>query len=86
MLREVRSRLTYANVVASMALFVALGGVGYAAVKLPKNSVGNVPDQAERRDRDQGQEQLADRRRHQEPVVERRRLQRIGAGTSGTEG
>ncbi len=40
MLRGIRSRLTYANVVASMALFVALGGVSYAAVKLPKNSVG----------------------------------------------
>lgn len=34
------SKLTYANVVASLALFIALGGVSYAAVKLPKNSVG----------------------------------------------
>lgn len=33
-------RLTYANVVSSLALFVALGGVSYAAVKLPRNSVG----------------------------------------------
>lgn len=41
MLRGIRSRLTYANVVATLALFVALGGVGYAAVKLPRNSVGN---------------------------------------------
>jgi len=32
--------LTFANVVACLALFVALGGVGYAAVKLPKESVG----------------------------------------------
>ena len=40
MLRSIRSSLTYANVVASLALFIALGGVGYAAVKLPKNSVG----------------------------------------------
>ena len=40
MLRRIRNRLTYANVVSSMALFVALGGVSYAAVKLPKNSVG----------------------------------------------
>jgi hypothetical protein len=32
--------LSYANVVASLALFLALGGVGYAAIKLPKNSVG----------------------------------------------
>ena len=33
-------RLTYANVIATLALFVALGGVGYAATQLPKNSVG----------------------------------------------
>ena len=34
------SRCTYANVVATLALFIALGGGAYAAVKLPKNSVG----------------------------------------------
>jgi hypothetical protein len=39
-MRRIRSRLTYANVMASLALFVALGGVGYAASQLPKNSVG----------------------------------------------
>jgi hypothetical protein len=33
--------MTYANVVASIALFLALGGVSYAAATLPKNSVGN---------------------------------------------
>ncbi|HET9103668.1 MAG TPA: collagen-like protein [Solirubrobacteraceae bacterium] len=33
------SRLSYANVVATIALFVALGGTGYAAVRLAKNSV-----------------------------------------------
>jgi hypothetical protein len=33
-------RLTYANVMATVAVFIALGGVGYAATKLPKNSVG----------------------------------------------
>jgi hypothetical protein len=32
--------LTFSNVVACLALFIALGGVSYAAVKLPKNSVG----------------------------------------------
>jgi hypothetical protein len=32
--------LTYANAVATLALFVALGGASYAAIKLPKNSVG----------------------------------------------
>ncbi|HEV7774739.1 MAG TPA: collagen-like protein [Conexibacter sp.] len=35
-----RPRLTYANVVASLALFVALGGTGYAATQLAPNSVG----------------------------------------------
>lgn len=35
-----RSRLTYANLISSVALFLALGGVGYAATQLPKNSVG----------------------------------------------
>jgi hypothetical protein len=33
-------KLTYANVMATIAVFIALGGVGYAATKLPKNSVG----------------------------------------------
>ena len=37
-----RARLTYANVVASAALFIALGGVSYAATQLPKNSVGTT--------------------------------------------
>ena len=32
--------MTYANVVATLALFIALGGASYAALKLPKNSVG----------------------------------------------
>lgn len=35
-----RKHLTYANVMATIAVFIALGGVSYAAVKLPKNSVG----------------------------------------------
>jgi hypothetical protein len=35
-----RPRLTYANVTSTLALFVALGGAGYAAVTLPANSVG----------------------------------------------
>jgi hypothetical protein len=33
-------RLSYANVVATLALFIALGGATYAAVELPANSVG----------------------------------------------
>jgi hypothetical protein len=39
-LARFRSRLTYANVIASLALFVALGGVSWAAVSLPADSVG----------------------------------------------
>jgi len=42
-----RPRLTYANVVATIALFAALGGVSYAATALPKNSVGTDQIQAE---------------------------------------
>jgi hypothetical protein len=38
--RGVTDRLTYANVVATLALFIALGGASYAAVVLPANSVG----------------------------------------------
>src|SRR3954447_5419805 len=37
----IKDRLTYANVTATLALFVALGGSSYAAVKLPRNSVGS---------------------------------------------
>jgi hypothetical protein len=40
MLSRLRSRLTYANLIATLALFVALGGTGYAAFSLPRDSVG----------------------------------------------
>jgi hypothetical protein len=36
----IRRSLTFANVMSVIAVFLALGGVGYAALKLPKNSVG----------------------------------------------
>jgi hypothetical protein len=36
-----RPRLTYANVTATLALFVGLGGGAYAATALPANSVGS---------------------------------------------
>jgi hypothetical protein len=36
----VRRHLSYANVVASLALFLALGGAAFAATQLPRNSVG----------------------------------------------
>lgn len=35
-----RTRVGYSNVTATLALLVALGGTGYAAVALPRNSVG----------------------------------------------
>lgn len=35
-----RVRLTYANVLSTVAVFIALGGASYAAVTLPRNSVG----------------------------------------------
>ena len=34
-------QLTYANVTASLALFIALGGTSYAVTQLPRDSVGN---------------------------------------------
>ena len=34
--------LSYANVMATIAVFLALGGGAYAAVKLPRNSVGSA--------------------------------------------
>jgi len=36
------SRLTYANVMSTLAMFIALGGASYAAIKLPANSVGSA--------------------------------------------
>ena len=45
MIDFIRSRLSYANVMATV--FLALGGVGYAATQLPKNS--GRPEAAEGR-------------------------------------
>ena len=39
-MKWIRSHLSFANVISVIALFVALGGASYAAVTLPKNSVG----------------------------------------------
>jgi hypothetical protein len=39
-MRKISDRLTFANVVSVIALFVALGGTGLAASQLGKNSVG----------------------------------------------
>ncbi len=40
MTRGIRARLTYANVMATIAVFIALGGTSYA-LTLPRNSVGS---------------------------------------------
>jgi hypothetical protein len=42
MKKRLRPSITYANVVASIALFLALCGGAYAASQLPKNSVGSA--------------------------------------------
>jgi hypothetical protein len=39
--RKLRFRPTYANVIATLALFLALGGGAYAATQLASNSVGS---------------------------------------------
>jgi len=39
-MRPIRNKLSYANVMATIAVFIALGGASYAAIKVPKNSVG----------------------------------------------
>lgn len=40
-MRSLSDRLTYANVMATVAVFLALGGISWAATSLPRNSVGN---------------------------------------------
>jgi hypothetical protein len=40
-MRRLKNHVTSAHVIAMLALFVAMGGTGYAALKLPKNSVGS---------------------------------------------
>jgi hypothetical protein len=42
MLKRTRPRLTYANVLSTLALFIALGGGAYAASQLPADSVGTA--------------------------------------------
>jgi hypothetical protein len=46
MLRRIRAQLTYANVMATTAVMIALGGTSYAAFSLPDNSVksNNIVD------------------------------------------
>jgi hypothetical protein len=37
---RIRRRLTFANVMSTIAVFIALGGTGYAVTSLPRDSVG----------------------------------------------
>ena len=39
-MRRLRDGLTYANVMSTLAVFLVLGGVGWAAAALPRDSVG----------------------------------------------
>lgn len=41
-LARLRARLSYANVTATLALFIALGGTSYAAATLGRNTVGST--------------------------------------------
>jgi hypothetical protein len=38
--KRIAAKLTYANVMATIAVFIALGGASYAATELPRDSVG----------------------------------------------
>ena len=40
-MNKLLGKLTYANVMATIAVFIALGGASYAATQLPRNSVGS---------------------------------------------
>jgi hypothetical protein len=40
-MRQLQRKLSYSNVIATLALFIALSGGAYAATQLPKNSVGS---------------------------------------------
>src|SRR3954465_9040865 len=42
MVTKITNHLSYANVMATLAVFMVLGGGAYAATKLPKNSVTTV--------------------------------------------
>ncbi len=41
-MKNLRQRINYANVMATLALFIALGGTSYAVTQLPRNSVGSA--------------------------------------------
>ena len=83
LLGKISSRLTYANVMATAAVFIALGGGAYAAFRLPANSVGtrHVKRHAVTRSKlDPGAPRARSR------VSEAKRGRRERAGKSGSEG
>src|SRR5436190_22431342 len=41
-MRKVSAKLSFANVMSVVAVFIALGGASYAAVNIPNNSVGSA--------------------------------------------
>jgi hypothetical protein len=41
-MKAIRARLSFANIMSCLAVFVALGGSSYAAVKVKRNSVGSA--------------------------------------------
>ena len=41
-MNRISSHLSYGNVMSSIALFLAIGGVSFAATTLPRNSVGTA--------------------------------------------
>ena len=43
--RWIRRRSTYANVIATLALCLALNVGAYAAFKIPPNSIGSAPEE-----------------------------------------
>jgi hypothetical protein len=72
-------RLTYANVMSTVAVFVALGGTSYAAVKLTKNSVRSSHIK-------NGQVYSSDIRNGTVRAIDLHKSIRPGAGTPGSTG
>ena len=78
-MQAIRKRLTYANVVSTLALFLVLaGGAAYAA-KVAKKSVGPRAAEGERRDHGENQGERGDDAKDQEE----RRRQREDQGRRG---
>jgi hypothetical protein len=65
MLSRFVGRLSYANVIATVALFAALGGSSYAALNLPKASVGSKQLKKNSVSSPEGQARIAARERLQ---------------------